>query len=108
MGGVARARPIQHRDTEGFIQDSMTQGVGITMPEVLLVNRPFPKEGKDRAPGITPKVTTRELRARSHVLAGSLLSLLRWWIDRGAKESPAEMDELFHQMVWKGMVGAGS
>jgi hypothetical protein len=47
-----------------------------------------------------PKVPQRELAARSNALAGSLLSLMRWWIDRGGKESPAAMDELFHSMVW--------
>jgi hypothetical protein len=36
-------------------------------------------------------------------LAGSMLSLLRWWLDRGAKESPHAMDELFHRMVWNGL-----
>lgn len=50
-----------------------------------------------------PKTAQRELSARSVALAGSLLSLLRWWIDRGAKESPREMDQLFHRMVWNGM-----
>ena len=32
--------------------------------------------------------------------AGALLSLLHWWVDRGMKQSPAEMDELFHRIVW--------
>ena len=32
--------------------------------------------------------------------AGALLSVMRWWIDRGMKQSPAEMDELFHRLVW--------
>jgi tetracycline repressor-like protein len=32
--------------------------------------------------------------------AGALLSLLTWWIDRGMKQSPAEMDALFHRIVW--------
>jgi len=45
----------------------------------------------------------RESGARASALAGSMLSLLRWWLDRGAKESPRAMDELFHQMVWKGL-----
>jgi len=45
----------------------------------------------------------RELSARSHACAGNLLSLLKWWLDRGAKESPKAMDELFHGMVWKGL-----
>ena len=44
-----------------------------------------------------------ELDARASALAGSLLSLLRWWLDRGAKESPRAMDELFHRMVWNGL-----
>lgn len=45
----------------------------------------------------------RELAARAAALSGSLLSLLRWWLDRGEKEAPKEMDSLFHQMVWKGL-----
>lgn len=45
----------------------------------------------------------RELEARSHALAGNLLSLLKWWLDRGAKESPHAMDELFHRTVWHGV-----
>ena len=45
----------------------------------------------------------RELAARASALAGSLLSLLRWWLDRGEKESPRAMDDLFHRMVWSGL-----
>ncbi|HWY42055.1 MAG TPA: TetR/AcrR family transcriptional regulator [Candidatus Sulfotelmatobacter sp.] len=44
-----------------------------------------------------------ELDARSPALAGNLLSLLKWWLDRGAKESPKAIDELFHRMVWRGL-----
>jgi AcrR family transcriptional regulator len=50
-----------------------------------------------------PKVPQRELAARASALAGSLLSLLRWWLDRGEKESPSDMDRLFHRMVWSGL-----
>lgn len=45
----------------------------------------------------------RDLDARSHALAGNLLSLLKWWLDRGARESPKAMDELFHRMAWNGL-----
>jgi AcrR family transcriptional regulator len=45
----------------------------------------------------------RESGARASALAGSMLSLLQWWLDRGAKDSPRAMDELFHGMVWKGL-----
>jgi len=49
------------------------------------------------------KLPQRESGARASALAGSMLSLLRWWLDRGAKESPRAMDELFHRMVWNGL-----
>jgi AcrR family transcriptional regulator len=53
--------------------------------------------------GKLAKVTRRELAARASALSGSLLSLLRWWLDRGEKESPEEMDQMFHRMVWTGL-----
>lgn len=49
-------------------------------------------------------LTAAERSARAHALAGNLISLLQWWLDRGAKESPQQMDEMFHAMVWKGIV----
>jgi AcrR family transcriptional regulator len=45
----------------------------------------------------------QELSARSYALAASLLALLKWWVDRGAKEAPRAIDELFHRIVWKGV-----
>jgi hypothetical protein len=39
----------------------------------------------------------------SHALAGNLLSLLKWWLDHGAKESPRAMDQLFHGIAWRGL-----
>ena len=53
--------------------------------------------------GRFPKIPQRELAARAAALSGSLLSLLRWWLDRGEKESPQQMDEMFHRMVWTGL-----
>ena len=44
-----------------------------------------------------------ELDARSHALAGNMLSLLKWWLDRGARESPKAMDAMFHRMAWNGL-----
>jgi AcrR family transcriptional regulator len=44
-----------------------------------------------------------ELAARGVALAGSLVALLRWWLDRNGKEAPSEMDRLFHRMVWHGL-----
>jgi hypothetical protein len=31
-----------------------------------------------------------------------MLSLLEWWLDRGMKEPPEDMDLLFHRMVGAG------
>lgn len=56
-----------------------------------------------RESGRVTGLSRTELAARGTVLAGSLLALMRWWIDRGAKESPKAMDALFHRMVWKGL-----
>lgn len=45
----------------------------------------------------------RDQRAAiAHGLAGNLFALLDWWIQAGMPRSPAEMDKLFHQMVWGG------
>jgi hypothetical protein len=35
-------------------------------------------------------------------LAGSLFSLLSWWVQHGMTPPPVEMDKLFHQLVWTG------
>jgi AcrR family transcriptional regulator len=38
-----------------------------------------------------------------HAYAGALISLLLWWLNRGTPESPDEMDDLYHGMVWSGV-----
>ena len=48
-------------------------------------------------------ILPQELQAIAFTHAGALLSLLTWWLDRGMRESPAEMDQLFHRMVWNGV-----
>ena len=41
--------------------------------------------------------------AIAHASAGSLFSLLNWWLYHGASASPAQMDALFHQTLWSGI-----
>lgn len=55
--------------------------------------------------GRLKEMLPREVAARASALSGSLLSLLRWWLDRGEKETPRAMDEMFHRMVWGGVHG---
>ncbi|HEX6047136.1 MAG TPA: TetR/AcrR family transcriptional regulator [Pyrinomonadaceae bacterium] len=45
-------------------------------------------------------IPEHERSATAFAHAGALLSLMTWWIDRGMKQSPAEMEELFHRIVW--------
>jgi len=44
-------------------------------------------------------VALEERAARAQALAGALFALLPWWLKRGKKESPEEMDAIFHRMV---------
>jgi AcrR family transcriptional regulator len=44
--------------------------------------------------------------AIAHGLAGSLFSLLTWWVQHGMTLSPEEMDKMFHRLVWTGANGA--
>jgi AcrR family transcriptional regulator len=48
-------------------------------------------------------IAASERSAIAFTHAGALLSLLSWWLDRGMKEPAAQMDELFHRMVWNGV-----
>jgi AcrR family transcriptional regulator len=60
-------------------------------------------EQRLRESGRLANLPQAELSARATALAGSVLSLLKWWIDHGGKETPTAMDQLFHRMVWKGV-----
>jgi AcrR family transcriptional regulator len=41
--------------------------------------------------------------AQANALAGSFFALLDWWVDKGMKADPKQMDELFHRMAWSGL-----
>jgi AcrR family transcriptional regulator len=45
-------------------------------------------------------MTSERRAALAQMFAGALFSSLSWWVNRGMKESPAQMDDLYHQMVW--------
>lgn len=49
------------------------------------------------------EMTIERRTAVAHAFAGALLSLLSWWIDHGMTEAPADMDILYHKMVWRGL-----
>jgi AcrR family transcriptional regulator len=51
-------------------------------------------------------VAAAELRATSHALAGSLFSLMDWWLRSHQPITPRAADALFHRMAWSGLPGA--
>ncbi len=46
---------------------------------------------------------SREMTAR--VFAAAAIEMLKWWLDRRAPLSAAQLDERFHEMVWRGVRG---
>jgi AcrR family transcriptional regulator len=51
----------------------------------------------------TRNLSATRRSALAHASAGSLFSLLNWWLNHGASTTPAQMDALFHQTLWSGM-----
>jgi AcrR family transcriptional regulator len=51
----------------------------------------------------TRSLSATRRSALAHASAGSLFSLLNWWLHHGGSTTPEQMDTLFHQMVWSGI-----
>ncbi|HZU22945.1 MAG TPA: TetR/AcrR family transcriptional regulator [Terriglobales bacterium] len=87
------ARPVQQafrdsghwQDFWELAQDAFARGIERRLAEL------------PRARTMAP--ARRRTHAQGH--AGTLLGLLRFWLNRGMKESPEEMDSLFHGIVWR-------
>ncbi len=52
-----------------------------------------------RANGLEPS----ERSAYAEALAGTLFSLLKWWVQHGQPVSAEEMDKMFHRLAWQGV-----
>ncbi len=52
------------------------------------------------------KISPVQRQAVAHSLSGALFSMLMWWLDRGMPEPAAEMDKLYHRLVWSGAASA--
>jgi len=63
----------------------------------------FARSIDERLQNAGVKLDPIQRSAKSHALAGSFFSLLDWWIDKGMKTDPREMDRIFHQMAWSGV-----
>lgn len=77
----------------GLIHDTMELGQGH-----------FARGIEQRFSALCPTGKGSSKRAAlAYALAGALWSLLSWWIDHDMKASPAEMDDVYHRIVWSGV-----
>jgi AcrR family transcriptional regulator len=51
----------------------------------------------------TRNLSATRRAALAHGSAGSLFSLLNWWLQHGGTTTPAQMDALYHQTLWSGI-----
>jgi len=63
----------------------------------------FARSIEDRLRMANVGLDADERKAVAFGLSGNLFALLEWWIDHGMTQSPAEMDALFHRLVWSGL-----
>ena len=89
---IAEAQPFYTAlVASGKINDVMDLGRGHFAREIEKKLKQLPQ-----ARAMTPE----RAAALAQMFAGALFSALSWWVNRGMKESPAQMDDLYHQMVW--------
>lgn len=54
------------------------------------------------------KAEPAQLAAQAHALTGSMFALIDWWMDRGMKTDPREVDAMFHRLAWSGIESRSS
>jgi AcrR family transcriptional regulator len=81
----------------GKIHDFRVLGLGM-----------FARSIDERLRAACVQLDATAISAHAHALAGSFFSLLDWWIDKGMKTDPRQMDELFHGMAWRGLTRRAS
>lgn len=91
---VAEMRPFYHALIEsGKVED------------IWALGREHFARGIEKRLGEIPRgaqITSAQRRVMSQGLAGSLFSLLDWWMRSGMKDTALDMDKMFHRLVWNG------
>jgi AcrR family transcriptional regulator len=101
-----RLLPVQEflshiRDARGFYEALVKSG---KVNDVNALARGFfARSIDDRLQRAGVEIDPAQRAARAHALAGSFFALLDWWIDKGMKQDPKEIDALFHSMAWSGL-----
>lgn len=52
-----------------------------------------------------PQISPQQRSLLAHMFASALFATLTWWLQHGGKISAAEVDDLYHRMVWSGIGG---
>ncbi|HEY3836910.1 MAG TPA: TetR/AcrR family transcriptional regulator [Bryobacteraceae bacterium] len=61
----------------------------------------FARGIEDRLVSRAPTLTKQQRAIHAHALAGSIFSLLTWWVNHGMTPSARDMDQQFHsQLAW--------
>ena len=103
-----RLLPVQEflahlRDARPFYEALVKSG---KINDVLALARGiFARSIAERLESAGVQLDSAQLAAQAHALAGSFLSLMEWWVDKGMKTDPKEMDAVFHRMAWSGLSG---
>jgi AcrR family transcriptional regulator len=94
----------------GKIQDVMEIGQGCFargIDQRLIELAAAKTNGTASAPSTRPMVRPTST-AVAQMLAGALTSLMTWWIHSDKALSPAQMDDLYHDMAWAGIGGVAA
>lgn len=79
------------------------------MPDVMQLGQQHFARGIEQRLAEMPRaraVPSDRRAALAHGLAGSLFSLIDWWIQHRKPLPAQEMDQLFHRLVWTGLGGS--
>jgi AcrR family transcriptional regulator len=72
--------------------------------DVLMLGRGiFARSIEERMRRAGVVVDPAQSAVQAYALSGSMFALIDWWIDRGMKTDPKEIDALFHRMAWNGI-----
>lgn len=63
----------------------------------------FARSIEERLQAAGVHIDARSRAAQAQALAGSFFSLLDWWVDKGMKADPTEVDDMFHRLAWRGL-----
>jgi AcrR family transcriptional regulator len=89
------------RDAREFYESLVRSGKANDV--MALARGFFARSIEDRLKAAGVEIEPLRRSAQAHALAGTFFSLMDWWIDKGMKPDPREMDDLFHRMAWSGL-----